>query len=272
MQNDVKQSVIREVRSSQQPANTVRWPLWGTHGISSFWLKIIAIVAMTCDHAGLIFFPHLPFIAQCLLIMVGGITFPVMAFLLVEGYRYTSNLRAYAIRLGVFALISEVPYWLFLQHGGNVLFTLLIGLAVLWVDDHVQDSLLRLACLLSLFVASAFCDWGVIGPVMVMLFYRGYNTRAGIVLSVAFVASIGSLNAGGLLINALKAAGNWGNLPFLLYSVIGNTSTIPLLFSYNGRRGKISLKWFFYVYYPAHIAVLGLLHMGLFGSMPMLLI
>ena len=47
------------------------------------------------------------------------------------------------------------------------------------------------------------------------------------------------------------------NLAFALYPLVGCSATIPLLWAYNGGRGR-SMKWFFYAYYPAHIAVLGL--------------
>ena len=64
-------------------------------GLSSFVLKVVAIVGMTCNHAAYVFAGHLPFVGECVLFAVGGVTFPVMAYLLVEGYRHTSNVKRY---------------------------------------------------------------------------------------------------------------------------------------------------------------------------------
>ena len=91
-------------------------------------LKVVAIMGMTCNHAAYVFAGHLPFVGECVLFAVGGVTFPVMAYLLVEGYRHTSNVKRYALRLAVFAAVSQIPYALYLALNANVLFTLLIGL------------------------------------------------------------------------------------------------------------------------------------------------
>ena len=74
--------------------------------------------------------PEAPTVA---LYMVGGLTFPIMAYLLCEGYRHTSSVRRYAERLALFAVISQVPYSLLFGAQGNVLITLLNGLGHHWV-------------------------------------------------------------------------------------------------------------------------------------------
>ena len=110
-------------------------------GVSSFTLKVVAIVGMTFNHFCYMFYAHLPTEALCVLFGFGGLTFPIMAFLLVEGYNHTSNIKRYASRLFVFALISQVPYTLFLAPTTlNVLFTLLIGLALLYLYDRMEAS------------------------------------------------------------------------------------------------------------------------------------
>lgn len=236
-------------------------------GLSSFVLKLFAIVAMTCDHLGLMFYAHLPFEARCVLIGVGGITFPVMAFLLVEGYIHTSNLKRYALRLLLFALVSEVPFWLFLGHKGNVLFTLLLSLGVLWAMDSFDDSLYRVGALLAFLGASFVCDWPVVGPVLVLLFYALRDYPNGRTLALIFPIGMGLLSTVPPFAQAL-AYGSWRNLPFVMYYVTGCGATIPLLALYSGQRGRRPMKWFFYIYYPAHIVVLGLVYLAMFGEMP----
>ena len=139
----------------------------GTGGLSSFALK-----AVTANHAGYLFANELPFWASCVLIGLGGLTFPVMAFLLVEGYRRTSNVKRYAFRLGAFALVSQIPYGLFLDDNINVLFTLLIGLGVLYADEHVRSRGAFWAVTAAGALASLACDWGFVGVVVIVLFKK----------------------------------------------------------------------------------------------------
>ena len=240
-------------------------------GVSSAFLKWVAIVAMTCNHAAYIFYPHLPFEARMVLVAAGGLTFPIMAFLLVEGYLHTSNLKRYAARLAIFAAIAEVPFWLFLGHEGNVLITLLGGLVVLWVFDNVENDWLRTLCILAVVFATWPCDWGGTGPVIMLLFYRLRTRRWGIAATVALPIALGVSAVLPRFLQGL-AKGSLANLPFLMYYLVGNVAAIPLLMAYNGQRGAHPMKWFFYIYYPAHIAILGIVHLLVFGSMPHLMV
>lgn len=238
---------------------------------SSFVLKLAAIIAMTCNHTGYIFYPHLPFEIRTALIAVGGLTFPIMAYLLVEGYVHTSNLRRYALRLALFALIAEVPFWLFLGHEGNVLFTLLGGLGALWILDNVESDLVRPLGVLAITLATWPCDWGAVGVVLVLLFYILRSKPWGIAAAMLLPIAVGLYSTLGHFMEALSE-GSWRNLPFVLYYALGNTAAIPLLMGYNKTRGAHPMKWFFYVYYPAHITVLGVTFLLMFGEMPTLMV
>ena len=81
---------------------------------------------------------------------------------------------------------------------------------------------------------------------------------------VLLVAVAEGLPLLGKLASAVAAGGDWSLLPFVLYPLVGCPATIPLLYAYRGRRG-LPMKWFFYAYYPAHIAVLGMVHLLVFG-------
>lgn len=85
--------------------------------MTGFHLKLIALTTMFIDHIGAVFFPQVT-----LLRVIGRISFPLYAFLIAEGCRYTRNRGRYALGLGAFALISELPYDLalhpeFLEYG-----------------------------------------------------------------------------------------------------------------------------------------------------------
>lgn len=104
--------------------------------VTAFALKVAAIVGMTCNHIANVFGSELPGGAMVVLYSLGGLTFPIMAYLLCEGYRHTSSVRRYAERLAVFAVVSQIPYSLLFGATGNVLITLLIGLGMLWLVDR----------------------------------------------------------------------------------------------------------------------------------------
>ena len=109
-----------------------------SRGTSAFTLKMAAIAGMTCNHVANIFGDVMAPAATVFFFTLGGLTFPIMAFLLCEGYRHTSSIRRYATRLALFAVIAEVPWFLLWGPSLNVLFTLLIGLGLLWAGDHLR--------------------------------------------------------------------------------------------------------------------------------------
>ena len=234
-------------------------------GISSFTLKIVAIIGMTANHTCYIYYQYLPTWAVCAFLWLGGLTFPIMSFLLVEGYHHTSNVKRYAQRLLVFALISQVPYGLFLNTNLNVMFTLLICLGVLYLNDHLQNRGAFWLATAALTALSALCDWGILGPLMVLLMQTTTGRRKRIIYPMLLPILGNGLPA---LVDFVAAGFDLTLLPFALYALVGCTLAIPLLLSYNGERGR-SMKWFFYAYYPAHILVLGLLKGLLLGDWTM---
>ena len=118
--------------------------------VTAFALKVAAIVGMTCNHIANVFGSELPGGAMVALYSLGGLTFPIMAYLLCEGYQHTSSVRRYAERLAVFAVVSQIPYSLLFGATGNVLITLLIGLGMLWLVDHQRQNLLEERFLMTL--------------------------------------------------------------------------------------------------------------------------
>src|SRR5699024_2332190 len=100
--------------------------------LSGFQLKCIAILSMALDHTGAVLFPQ-----EIWLRCAGRLAFPVFCFLIVEGFVHTHDVYRYMARLGVFALISEIPYDLAFRGVclefayQNVFFTLLIGIVMM---------------------------------------------------------------------------------------------------------------------------------------------
>lgn len=235
-------------------------------GITSFALKIAAIVGMACNHVANAFLPALPPALAFALYSVGGLTFPIMGFLITEGFVHTSNFRSYLFRLLAFAAVSQVPYSLLWGAEGNVLFTLAAGLVILKLRKAAREREIPLvACFaggLLLVAATALCDWGIIGPVMILVFHelRG-SGPAGVGLTMLIpLASVGLPAVAELC--ALAITGAWGAIDSMTvfqlgYCFIGFTAATLLLSRYNGKRGA-PLKWLFYLFYPGHLLIIWL--------------
>ncbi|QEY34394.1 hypothetical protein FL966_04615 [Caproiciproducens galactitolivorans] len=204
-------------------------------------IKILAIVTMLIDHIGAIFFPQIP-----LFRIIGRLSFPLFCFFIAQGVLYTSNVRAYLGRLFLFALLSEIPYDLAFYstiwnpQKQNVFFTLFFGLAAISFLRTFLETKPFLACTLAVIpVLTAevlHTDYGWFGVTLVILFYclRDVKTK-GVLLFVLF-------NTGySFLTGTIK-----------LYAAAAG---VPILF-YSGKKGKPDWKYFFYVFYPAHLLLL----------------
>jgi hypothetical protein len=104
-------------------------------------LKIIAILTMLIDHTGYLFFPH-----QMIFRTIGRIAFPIFAYQIAIGFQKTSSRKKYALRLFLFACISQIPYFWFnpkldFEWGSlNIMFTLLLALGVLQTFEMAKTA------------------------------------------------------------------------------------------------------------------------------------
>lgn len=248
-------------------------------------LKIIACISMFIDHLSKIFiaaimsnvlFPmtqngqmsYEKFYAindfvKFKLYAIGTIAFPIFCFLLVEGFTHTSNKKRYIGSMLIFALISEIPFDIgffsdFSKEQGtfpfyfeyqNVFFTLCLGLLCLFIleklpqlaQDKVKKenikALMLQACAIGIVaVAAEFlkCDYGSEGIIFIVGFYLLRKNR--ILQVLGFVALY------------MATTGNQPTICIVIAAL--------LLLLYNGKRGKLKLKYFFYWFYPVHILLL----------------
>ncbi len=217
-------------------------------------LKYLVIVAMLIDHIAWAFVPTASLLGQ-VMHFIGRLTGPTMAYMLVEGYCYTRNVKKYALRLGIFALLSWIPFSYFeygkigLQFG--VIYTLFLSLLGIWLWDKGNCAKpVKILGIIGLCILSLFGDWSIF-DVLYALFLFVYRNNpkdkwtAFCIITLFCCADI------------FFARPWWGALfQFGIFMV-------PLLiqFCYNGKSGskKPFHKWFFYVFYPAHLLVLGIL-------------
>ena len=159
--------------------------------MSAFTLKLIALVTMIIDHVGAIFFPQFIWLRY-----IGRLSMPIYAFLLVQGYMHTRNFNRYALRMGIFALLSEVPYdllfqgtWLEFQRQ-NILFTFLTALFVMKLLDASAKSrnifMFIGAVILTILPYFLHFSYGVYGVLTVLCFYLFQKYRG--IDAVAFAA------------------------------------------------------------------------------------
>ena len=231
--------------------------------MNSFVLKMIGIVTMLCDHIGKVFLTEEVWL-QC----VGRLAYPIFAFGVAQGYLHTRNVKKYAVRLGIFAVASQVPYTLFMIAGDgdpnrlNVIFTLLLGLMAVYLCDRVSQKWLGVGLALVLCAAAELLkvDYGAygVGTVVLMYWYSKMTSGAEVgarqrvswtVLTTVVFAAMTVLKYLEPLIMQPEDA--WFFALMILWTVVG---LVPIML-YNGRLG-VKCKYLFYVFYPVHLAVI----------------
>lgn len=244
--------------------------------MSALALRILACVCMLLDHIGFCF-PRLIYLRY-----VGRLAFPLFVFLLVNGYGHTSSRLRYALRLALFTLISQVPFALFCGHEsfltkGNVFFTLLCALLVIWATDALLKGKVTrwLAFLPGLAAVALFyfgilkSDYGYKGILLALTFrYLGKNkvlTVLGSFCSVFFGQLLAVAKWLCLLLMGRELAFPMPN-EWTRIQIFSLLALIPI-FLYNGKRGKMprnkaaakAVQWGFYLFYPLHLTILYLL-------------
>lgn len=232
-------------------------------------IKYIAMVTMFLNHYAQLFLEPGTLIYEVFL-NVGYFTAPVMLYFLVEGYEYTHSKEAYARRLLLFAVLSEVPYCMafteqgFIEYTGlNMLFTLLLCFVVILVMEKVEHLALRILAVAALIIVSFGCDWSILAPVFTVLFVRAGKSwkrkRNAFIIAMFFFGFIKYIGGSGRFPMTV-------NLLYALYSMAGIAlGGICILYFYNGKRmqrGKVFSKWFFYLFYPLHLLILGLIRIA----------
>lgn len=236
-------------------------------------LKLIAILAMTVDHVTDLIYPGFPAVpAAILLHIIGRLTAPIMWFFISEGFHYTHDIKKYLLRLGGFAVISHfaycfafgidpVPFRSGIFNQTSVMYPLFVGALVLWLQNSgVGMREWQRTAAVFLLIWSAFPgDWSCIAVLSVVGMYRN---RGNLKKQMTAILPWVLLYAAVSFFFVDWAYGLVQPFVFLVY---------PLLKRYNGQRGKgKEMKWFFYLYYPAHLAVIGLLRILLYGNVPIL--
>ena len=220
-------------------------------------LKIIAIACMLIDHIGMILCGENPYMRS-----VGRIAFPIFAFCVAEGVRYTHNRKQYFFRLFAFAVISEPCFQYALGFPGlehlNVMWTFLLALIGILVYEKSGGGVLGIIFpgTAAIIAALLHTDYDMYGVMLVFLFYKtaypGWEQRREFIGSRRLWWGVSAfvLMAGYALLMDIYGEGR----PIAHFALL---ALIPIA-RYNGQKGK-GMKWLFYIFYPAHLMLLGIL-------------
>ncbi len=234
--------------------------------MTSFSLKIIAIITMVLDHFGDAFFKQTTFFN-----LIGRFAFPIFAFQITEGYVHTKNLKNYFFRLFLFAIISQIPFMLFrsLFANGislNIFFTLFFGLLAIFLFDKIEKSEFKLckkkninmaikyfiACLpmviIGIIAQVLNFDYGFFGIFIIFTFFA-FRRKKMLMVLIFILACIFYYT-----ITILRYGYHY------LYIFLALFTILPIVFIclYNGKQGK-KIKYFLYAFYPVHLLILYLL-------------
>ena len=246
-----------------------------TNFLTAYHLKIIAIVAMVLNHIVIAWWDIVPLPLAYPMYAVGGLTFPIMAFFAAEGYKHTKDLRGYTRRLLVFGIIS-IPFHfvaigMVLGPSLNIMFTIALSLWVIYMYDKTRTlvGFWMLYFLGIMPITLLFFEWSFPGVTMVLLFHMIKHRALRCIIPPVIAILLGLLPA--LLfavleidmVAAMEGRGLPGDPDFMamnytFYIGMALAAVLLLGHSVHGQRGKVGNRWMFYIFYPAHLAVLSI--------------
>ena len=192
---------------------------------------------------------------------IGYFTAPVMCYFMVEGYEYTRSKMKYGLRLLLFAVISQIPYTLAFHYGNlNMIYTLLCCFLILVVMEKVNNPLVKMVLCVLLMLATVVGDWALLAAVFTIMFRNSRGNRKKTIISFGVAYALFVLFNIQMYMNGVQ--GNW-TLYAVVHAMLAGlgiiAAAVSVLVLYNGRRaekGRNFAKWFFYIFYPAHLLVL----------------
>ena len=267
-------------------------------GISGSTLKMIAIVTMLIDHIGAAVLARLLMVnglgeldqtnadaimqwlsangalywTYTIMRMIGRVAFPIFCFLLVEGFLHTHDVKKYAMRLGLFALISEIPFdlmyggtWFYPVHQ-NVIWTFILGLLGIHIMETVRKKKKTPVFVLTAILVTiaggllgtlTMVDYYGIGVLTVFIFYFFRGRKWWCLLGQ--IAALYWVNVE--LLGGLMYPVRLFGMEFeLCQQGLALLALVPI-WLYRGRQGYHSkpFQYFCYAFYPVHMLILVLI-------------
>lgn len=233
-------------------------------------LKIIAAITMFIDHVGYMLFPQI-----IILRIIGRLSFPIFAFMIAEGCRYTKNKLRYFLTVFSVAFAVQLTYYLYngdLSMG--ILVTFSLSIPVIYLLQLFKKTLFDGSPVLLKFSAGAVLAVAIVGVYVLTMFvsldYGFFGCMMPVAASLLRVpkdapenvvfkiidSDVASVGVMAVLLAVYSFRSGWVQ-PYSLFA-------IPLLLLYSGERGKFKMKYFFYVFYVAHFLVIELIRVLFF--------
>lgn len=208
-------------------------------------LKMIALAAMFIDHIGYYFLNDNIYFR-----ILGRVAFPIFAFFIAQGYFYTKDRKKYFLTILGFGVISQLPYYLFLQRAElNILFTFVFAIMLIYLVEYdkqkqtgtSQIMVISYHILLIMLYIFDIISYGYFGVLIPVVFYFYKDSK----MKYVYFA----------ILNLLVT------LPFIIayptdiraYIQLFALFDILLFMIYNDQKGKYRLKYLFYIIYPVHM-------------------
>lgn len=229
-------------------------------GLSGNALKLIAAALMVIDHVGLIFFRD-----NMVFRMIGRPALPIFAFFIAEGCRYTRSRGRYFLSVFGLGALCQIVY--FLASGDtylNILLTFSLGILVIYALQDVKDAFAQLKrprmvrSLAELVLAVAlvwllnrkleidYGFWGCMLPVWASLLHARGAYWSGVLGKLDNL----KIHVLTLMLGLLLTWKTMNHIQWYAFFAL------PLLLCYNGKRGNPRFKYWFYLFYPAHLVLL----------------
>lgn len=236
--------------------------------ISGSTLKIIGCILMIVDHVGCILFPRIMFFR-----IVGRLAMPIFAFLIAEGCYYTKNKLKHFLLIFISGMIFLIGVWIFsgmwyfnifIQFSISVLYIYLIQYLQKFIsskDNKIFKTIisiiifsisLMIGYYLFKFIPFEYGFFTTLLPVFVSMLYIKKYSESKIIKYIdnhftkVFITFIF------LILIYIEF-----RISIQIYSLL----SIPILLLYNGEAGCKKMKYFFYLFYPAHIIIIFLIRM-----------
>ncbi len=219
-------------------------------------LKIFACICMLIDHIGYILLPNI-----ITLRIIGRLAFPIFAYMIAEGCKYTRNKLKYFILICTSGVVFQIVYFFFVGDWYiNIFITLSLSILAIYslqflkynigtkkVGNILSSALLFILVIASIYVLNIYLTidygfWGCMLPVFASILHsvKVCDTK---------IFSLVSFSIGLVLLSAFS------NLDIQIFSLL---SLVPLSL-YSGKRGRYNMKYFFYIFYPIHLVILYLI-------------
>lgn len=207
-------------------------------------LKLLAALFMVCDHVGLMFFPQVS-----LLRIIGRLAYPIFAYMIAEGCKYTKNRKRYFGMIFGLATVCQIVYYIF---DGSLYLSILFTFSLSILGIYALDGCKRTPGLPAGFMLGAAIGLIWAANQLFIIDYGFWGCMVPLFASLPTGTKydripIRALALGGGL---LPLAMDFGSIQYL------SLLAVPILLCYSGKRGKWKMKYFFYIFYPAHLVIL----------------